>query len=102
MVGRRSGKAIVIVAWLALGGAGCSISPQPAGAGAEGPRTRGPTPRTRAVMPKNVHRRRTIDEATAASAPAGAHLNYYGGRVVSNMQVVQVIYGTGSYLPQVT
>ena len=35
------------------------------------------------------------------SAPAGAHLTYYGGRVVSNMQVVQVLYGTGSYLPQV-
>ncbi|HLK93574.1 MAG TPA: hypothetical protein VKZ18_27025 [Polyangia bacterium] len=102
MVGRWSGKRIGIVAWLALLSAGCSISPQPAGVGVEGPRTRGPTARTRAVPPRNIHRRRTIDEATAASAPAGAHLNYYGGRVVSNMQVVQVIYGTGSYLPQVT
>jgi len=31
-----------------------------------------------------------------ASAPLGAHLDYYGGRVVSNMQVVQVLWGTGA------
>jgi len=40
--------------------------------------------------------------ATKTSAPFGAHLSYFGGRVVSNAQVVQVIYGTGSYIPQVT
>ncbi len=32
---------------------------------------------------------------SAFSAPPGAHLNYYGGRVVSNMQVVQVLWGNG-------
>jgi hypothetical protein len=37
-----------------------------------------------------------------ASAPFGAHLQYFGGRVMSNVQVVQVIYGSGSYLPEVT
>jgi hypothetical protein len=31
-----------------------------------------------------------------ASAPLGAHLDYYGGRVVSNIQVVEVLWGTGS------
>lgn len=36
------------------------------------------------------------------SAPPGAHLTYFGGRVVSQPQVVQVLYGTGSYIPQVT
>jgi hypothetical protein len=37
------------------------------------------------------------------SAPPGAHLTYYGGRVVSSMQVVQVLWGSsGSYLPQVS
>ena len=36
------------------------------------------------------------------SHPAGAHLQYFGGRIVSNIQVVQVLYGTGSYIPQVT
>ena len=30
-----------------------------------------------------------------AAAPSGAHLTYYGGRVVSNLQVVQVLWGTG-------
>ena len=29
------------------------------------------------------------------AAPAGAHLTYYGGRVVSNLQVVEVLWGTG-------
>jgi hypothetical protein len=29
------------------------------------------------------------------SAPVSAHLTYFGGRVVSNMQVVQVLWGTG-------
>jgi hypothetical protein len=31
-----------------------------------------------------------------ASAPSNAHLTYYGGRVVSNMHVVQVLWGTGT------
>jgi hypothetical protein len=30
-----------------------------------------------------------------ATSPPGAHLTYYGGRVVSNMQVIQVLWGTG-------
>jgi hypothetical protein len=38
----------------------------------------------------------------APPPPAGAHLSYYGGRVVSNMQVVQVLWGSGTYIPQVT
>ena len=37
--------------------------------------------------------------SSKTSAPFGAHSHYFGGRVVSNAQVVQVIYGTGSYLP---
>jgi hypothetical protein len=41
-------------------------------------------------------------QPTPFSAPAGAHLTYYGGRVVSNVQVVQVLWGSGSYIPQVT
>jgi hypothetical protein len=38
----------------------------------------------------------------SAPAPAGAHLTYYGGRVDSNVQIVQVLWGTGTYLPQTT
>ncbi|HEY6300784.1 MAG TPA: hypothetical protein VIW95_14180 [Candidatus Binatus sp.] len=33
--------------------------------------------------------------ADFATSPPGAHLTYYGGRVVSNMKVVQVLWGTG-------
>lgn len=36
------------------------------------------------------------------AAPAGAHLSYFGGPVVTNAHVVQVLYGSGSYLPQLT
>jgi hypothetical protein len=36
-----------------------------------------------------------------AAAPAGAHLSYFGGPVISNVHVVEVLYGSGSYLPQV-
>ena len=35
------------------------------------------------------------------AAPAGAHLSYFGGPVISNVQVIQVLYGTGSYNAQV-
>jgi len=41
--------------------------------------------------------------ARKAAAPAvSAHLNYYGGRVVTDLQVVQVLWGSGSYLSQVS
>lgn len=35
------------------------------------------------------------------AAPAGAHLTYFGGPVISNVHVVQVLYGSGSYNAQV-
>jgi hypothetical protein len=60
------------------------------------------TTRARQPGPRAIYRKRTPDLAATTSAPAGAHLNYFGGRVVSNAHVVQVIYGTGNYLPQVT
>jgi subtilisin-like proprotein convertase family protein len=37
-----------------------------------------------------------------AAAPAGAKLIYHGGRVVTSAQVVEVVYGSGSYLSQIT
>jgi hypothetical protein len=36
------------------------------------------------------------------AAPAGAHLSYFGGPVISNVHVVEVLYGSGSFLPQVS
>ena len=98
MDGRCGVKMVRVVSLLALAslsGVACTVPQEPQ-------EVRVDTPRSRAATPRNIHRRRTVDEAVAASAPAGAHLSYYGGRVVSNMQVVQVIYGAGSYLPQVT
>jgi hypothetical protein len=38
---------------------------------------------------------------TGFSAPAGAHLSYFGGPIITNVQVVQVLYGSGSYDPHV-
>jgi hypothetical protein len=35
--------------------------------------------------------------AASASAPAGAHLSYFGGPVVAKPHIVQVLYGAGSY-----
>jgi hypothetical protein len=39
--------------------------------------------------------------AVGLAAPAGAHLTYFGGPIISNVQVVQVLYGSGSYNAQV-
>src|ERR1043166_3056126 len=39
--------------------------------------------------------------AIAPARPAGAHLSYFGGPVISNVHVVQVLYGSGSYNAQV-
>ena len=38
----------------------------------------------------------------APSAPAGAHLTYYGGKVIPNVKVTQVLYGSGTYISQVS
>jgi hypothetical protein len=38
----------------------------------------------------------------APIAPPGAHLTYYGGKVIQNVHVTQVLYGTGTYLPELT
>jgi hypothetical protein len=56
------------------------------------------TPGTRllpGLMPKT-------DAVTNASAPAGSHLNYYGGKVISNVHVTQVLYGSGTFTPEVS
>lgn len=60
------------------------------------------------VQPQASHPRHIVpfrDPATAGpvifAAPAGAHLSYFGGPVISNVQVVQVLYGSGSYNAQV-
>lgn len=39
--------------------------------------------------------------AVGMTAPPGAQLSYFGGPVISNVHVVQVLYGSGSYNAQV-
>jgi len=58
--------------------------------------------RPRGMMPLRDELTPVVGSLVTSSAPSGSHLSYFGGRVVSNVQVVQVLYGGGSYLPQVT
>src|SRR5215470_14765495 len=44
---------------------------------------------------------RDANAPVAFAAPTGARLAYFGGPVISNVHVVQVLYGDGAYLPQV-
>src|SRR5215831_2466139 len=44
---------------------------------------------------------RDANAPVGLAAPAGAHLTYFGGPVISNVHVVQVLYGSGSYNAQV-
>src|SRR6185369_6757223 len=38
-----------------------------------------------------------IQQGLIPAAAAGAHLMYYGGPVIQNVKVYQVLYGTGTY-----
>jgi hypothetical protein len=40
--------------------------------------------------------------AAPAAAPADARLTYYGGKVIEHVQVFQVNYGSGLYIPELT
>ncbi len=60
------------------------------------------------VQPQPSHPRRGVVPwrdpnagPVGLAAPAGAHLTYFGGPVISNVHVVQVLYGSGSYNAQV-
>ena len=84
---------IGFAAWMALAAVGCSRSQPGKAAGAtlgDGTLLHGQVQRGKGA---SLH---------PDSAPPGAHLSYFGGRVVSNTQVVQVLWGMGSYLPEVT
>src|SRR5262245_41329394 len=88
-----------------LGAAGCT-APQPDTSQVASPDPVGstlPNKESRAAM--FLHGQLREKEGAAPkpfTAPPGAHLVYFGGRIVSNIEVVQVIYGAGSYLPQIT
>jgi hypothetical protein len=54
------------------------------------------------VLQHGVARRDPLTSGPVGfAAPAGAHLTYFGGPVISNVHVVQVLYGSGSYNAQV-
>ena len=96
---------------LTLALAGCAQVPASDQASADGssagkaPLTKGAAKKPAKSAAKPVRRAQTPKRNGAVNnksgAPAGAHLTYYGGRVVSNMQVVEVLWGAGNYLPQV-
>lgn len=53
----------------------------------------------------HVHVLRIPDPAAPAAAPfaiPGAHVTYFGGPVITNVHIVQVLYGTGAYLSNVS
>jgi hypothetical protein len=54
---------------------------------------------------KAIYAKQNPDAPIATSAPSGALLKYFTGRIVSNIQVVEVVYGLGApgdYIPQIT
>src|SRR5437868_13805148 len=38
----------------------------------------------------------------APVAPAGAHLDYHGGKVIQNVNITKVLYGSGTFIPELT
>ena len=50
----------------------------------------------------NASSRRTAAAQQATTTSTSYHLTYYGGPVVSNVQVQPVLWGSGSYIPQIT
>ena len=43
----------------------------------------------------------TTSIAKSAQTSSAAHLTYYGGHVISHVHVIQVLYGAGTYTPEV-
>jgi hypothetical protein len=102
LTSRRHRPFAVFIA-VACTGLGLGMAPATsAGATAAAPATRSTRPITPATgLPAGVTPKVPAG-LTHTSAPAGAHLTYYGGKVISNVQVTQVLYGTGTYTSEVT
>ena len=50
----------------------------------------------RGIMPKG-----TVNKSAAAVKPSSKTLKYYGGKIIQNAKVIQVLYGAGTYAPYV-
>jgi hypothetical protein len=61
---------------------------------------------TRPILERSAHIVPFVDANSASPSASfaipGAHVTYFGGPVISNVHVVQVLYGSGSYLPNVS
>lgn len=61
-----------------------------------------PAPSGDVTFTDRVHMMPVIDGATASAPPVGAHLDYHGGKVIQRVRIIQVLYGLGTYLPELT
>jgi hypothetical protein len=92
------------IATLVLFTALSALAQAPAGAAAQRPTATSAQQALPIVPVQRLHILPVLDPnaaAVAPAAPAGAHLSYFGGPVISNVHVVQVLYGSGSYNAQV-
>ncbi len=95
----------LIAALCALGVVGCmaeATSPEPAPDPAPGQVDVTLTDRIHMMPFRNSDNHDGLATEAASVAPAGAQLVYHGGKVIQNAHVVQVLYGSGSYIPQLT
>ena len=90
---------------LLLASAGCSSAPTEGSASLESAST-AEFADTAVIEPGGAHQLpyRTPERVAAqkAVAAAGPHLTYYGGKVLQDVKIVLVRYGTGTYLSNIT
>lgn len=58
-----------------------------------------PSPLARGYVPYGADR---LKGASSLAATGNPHLDYYGGPVVAEPEIVQVLYGPGTYVPEVS
>ena len=85
----RLGSALPLIALLA---AGCQTQLPESGA----------ADNANIVYGTRVHRMPIRNGSSPTPGPSGAHLTYYGGPVISNVKLVQVNYGAGSFAPEIS
>src|SRR5206468_6939569 len=94
---------VLIAATLSLPITAAAQTPEPSLSPLPQPAARPYAVQLRHGVPKDDnHSSRPINHSPISPGPAGAHLTYYGGPVVSSVKVVVVYYGSGSYLPQLS
>ena len=83
---------------MVVGGLGLRARRSPsASIGSAGRRRVSPAHQSRAPLTPTVGA-----HAATSSAAVVPHLTYYGGRVLSSVQVIEILYGQGAYEPEVS